>query len=656
MATPKANMSTSTVENIDDLLHLASEYYKQEDFENALHAWSDAIAIDPQRADLYVRRGNLLREQEDLNSAIEDYSEAIRLNRQFGLAYYGRGLAHAAQHNYHRAIHDFSEAIHLHPTYATAYSNRGIARAMQFDYENAIEDFATAIELDPSLAEPYMNRGNVHEAQGNYEDALHDYTAAIEQNPQHELTFFNRGNIRRKQGDIEGAIEDYQQYLTLGGGEQHGNRSEVELWVRDLHKVSESGESLFDEPANNAFDMPVPPISVVPIPTEDRTSTSTGTLPNIPPNIRGTQSNIQIDANRNFLYDPDLEPEPAPTSLPELRQTGTVPKVNIDEALDDVSYEQEFVPAQADFEQKFAPIPSDFEQEFAPAQADFDQEFAPIPVDEDELSNSGTAPDYTNDFSAAQSYGTGTLQEQDATFDDASDFAKARGFWDTIADKEYEGRPQTGMLGNVNEQAASSNSGQFEEPLFGSDYAAGTPAPSQHANADHFAENTEAADTPSTMFNRNFADYLDLSYATKEAQGNGAADDYDDYGANANDAYFPQPELDTLTDDFEQAQNSDTANERFPGYEPPTGNTGFLGEQKFTGDLQNERFPGYEPPPKTTDYLGEREFTPELENERFPGYEPPTGNTGYLGASDFAQQDEPELGDNILPPPGTGWL
>lgn len=80
----------------------------------------------------------------DLDAAISCYSEAIKLNPQFAEAYIKRGLAYSELGMYEKAIQDCTEAIKLNPNDAGyyyirrhCYMDAGMYPEARADYEMA---------------------------------------------------------------------------------------------------------------------------------------------------------------------------------------------------------------------------------------------------------------------------------------------------------------------------------------------------------------------------------------------------------------------------------------------------------------------------------------------------------------------------------------
>src|SRR5258708_2663966 len=97
--------------------------------EKAIAVYDQAIALDPDNADAYYRRGNAYYKLNEYKKSIADYEKAIALDPDYAQAYYRRGNAYQALHKYDAIKDEYEKAI--------------------ADYERAIADYEKAIALNP---------------------------------------------------------------------------------------------------------------------------------------------------------------------------------------------------------------------------------------------------------------------------------------------------------------------------------------------------------------------------------------------------------------------------------------------------------------------------------------------------------------------------
>jgi len=117
-------------------------------------------------------RRNILRQarrywfENEYDEAINSYTEAIKISPDDALAYCGRGDAYYQKGEYDKAIIDYTEMIRVYPDFKTACDlptvedaccRRGDAYFKKMEYDNAIHDYNTAIKryLDDNMTEKF---------------------------------------------------------------------------------------------------------------------------------------------------------------------------------------------------------------------------------------------------------------------------------------------------------------------------------------------------------------------------------------------------------------------------------------------------------------------------------------------------------------------
>ncbi len=124
------------------------------------------------------QQGNFLIMLGQIDKAIEAYSHAIELKPDDAQVYTNRGVAYYSKGKYDLAIQDLNKVIELNPDYPIAYTNRGMAYYSKSEYDLAIQDFNKAIELNPDYAETCYNRGELWLRLREWEKAKADLITA----------------------------------------------------------------------------------------------------------------------------------------------------------------------------------------------------------------------------------------------------------------------------------------------------------------------------------------------------------------------------------------------------------------------------------------------------------------------------------------------
>jgi tetratricopeptide (TPR) repeat protein len=161
----------------------AEAYYtrglNQEDLDQAIADFTEAIRIKPDWANVYDSRGCTYANKKEYDKAIADFNEAIRIYPEESMYFYHRGNVYEDKKNYSQAIADHTEAIRidsvdekgmtfgqdLRSTFAKYYGSRGRSYFEIKKFKEAIADFENALKLDP---DEEMYRNNLEVAKASF--------------------------------------------------------------------------------------------------------------------------------------------------------------------------------------------------------------------------------------------------------------------------------------------------------------------------------------------------------------------------------------------------------------------------------------------------------------------------------------------------------
>ena len=97
-------------------------------------------------------------ENEEYQQAVDAFTKIIRTDPRHVDAYLLQGAAHSMLGQYQGAIKDFDTAIRLKPDHALGYYNKGYAYDELGKFESAITEYDKAIKLNPDLGVVYLKR------------------------------------------------------------------------------------------------------------------------------------------------------------------------------------------------------------------------------------------------------------------------------------------------------------------------------------------------------------------------------------------------------------------------------------------------------------------------------------------------------------------
>jgi tetratricopeptide (TPR) repeat protein len=113
----------------------------------ALFYYDRMLAINPNRADVYYKKGVLYMSVDEPNRALEAYTRAIQLNPKDAQSLYNLGYMHIELKLYRQAIDFFTRAINAKQRNYQAHYGRGFAYEMLGNPELAKQDYHQSLEI-----------------------------------------------------------------------------------------------------------------------------------------------------------------------------------------------------------------------------------------------------------------------------------------------------------------------------------------------------------------------------------------------------------------------------------------------------------------------------------------------------------------------------
>lgn len=212
---PSAPQATPAEEQImlgRDLLEQGKGDLAIQHFEEATKLAGEAI----EKADAFFHLGNALRQLERFDDAIDAYSSAIANNPDDGEFYLRRGIAWFFKGEYGIAWDDFDDAsVIFLGTEPTAELWKGLARARQQRWLDAVNEYARAILQNPRYSLAYTNRGLAYLQLDEPDKAVLDFDQAIRNDPRNPVHYFRRGIALTRMGRTKAAVDSYDQAVRL---------------------------------------------------------------------------------------------------------------------------------------------------------------------------------------------------------------------------------------------------------------------------------------------------------------------------------------------------------------------------------------------------------------------------------------------------------
>ncbi len=170
---------------------LGDECFAQGKLAEAVASYEQALAIDPNYAEVYNNLGNVFREQGLPAEAERHLKQAILIKPALINAYYNLGSVLYMRGKLTEAIQIFNKTLEIKPNFIEAYNYLGIVYMALKNFTEAITCFQKALSLEPDFIDAYCNLGGCYQAQGKKIDALSCFRRANEIDPANSLAKMN---------------------------------------------------------------------------------------------------------------------------------------------------------------------------------------------------------------------------------------------------------------------------------------------------------------------------------------------------------------------------------------------------------------------------------------------------------------------------------
>lgn len=158
--------------NPDSYHLLSTVYFENQQFDSAIIAINNAIAIIPKVAYFYDR-ACYFAENNQLDSALADFNETIRLDAQHIGAYNNRTFyIWFPQKKFENAVEDLTKIIDIDTMNAFAYSNRSYAYYSLNQIERGFLDAFKSFDLEPRNPYLYKNFALLYSSIGEDTEAI----------------------------------------------------------------------------------------------------------------------------------------------------------------------------------------------------------------------------------------------------------------------------------------------------------------------------------------------------------------------------------------------------------------------------------------------------------------------------------------------------
>lgn len=201
--------------NDEAYFRIGQIYGKLNRLEEAAKYFKRVIELKPNIAETYFILGSTYGKLKRYQEAMENFKEGIRIRPNDAMAHDLLGRSYIDLGRRHEALEAFKEAIRLKPDFVEAYINLSKTYVLLGRYEEAVEASKDAIRIKPGSAEAHRTLGVIYSRFGKNEEAMGAFREALRIQPDFVPVYVSRGVAFLKMGQYERAIEDFNKAIDL---------------------------------------------------------------------------------------------------------------------------------------------------------------------------------------------------------------------------------------------------------------------------------------------------------------------------------------------------------------------------------------------------------------------------------------------------------
>lgn len=167
------------------------------------------------KADKLFLKGNKLYEQQQYEEAVEAYKEALQISPSEWGYYFNLALAYKKLGRKQEATESFQKAVELNPESYSSNKELGEALAKDGDYEEAKKYYLKATEISPDDPDAFYNLGVCLTNLGESEEALRLFLKTVELNKDYAEAYYQIGTLYISQNRVEEAVHNLEKFLEL---------------------------------------------------------------------------------------------------------------------------------------------------------------------------------------------------------------------------------------------------------------------------------------------------------------------------------------------------------------------------------------------------------------------------------------------------------
>lgn len=200
------------------------QFLKQQQYSQALHAYEEALNLDPLNFHAWNGKGTALYSQGNYKRAYDAYQRATEIDAENPVVWVSAGLALNRLKRFPQSLVHFERALKIDPTYVAAWNGKADAQLDMNMPEEAIESYEMALHHDEQSFQAWNGLGNARSILRDFAGAIEAYERALLANPRSAVAWCNKAEALIRHGHARAALDALHEATEL-------DRSYARAWM-----------------------------------------------------------------------------------------------------------------------------------------------------------------------------------------------------------------------------------------------------------------------------------------------------------------------------------------------------------------------------------------------------------------------------------------
>jgi serine/threonine protein kinase len=191
---------------------------KQQHYSQALHAYEEALRMDPRNFHAWNGKGTALYSQGNYRKAYEAYQRATEIQPENPVVWVSAGLALNRLQRYSQALVHFERALAIDSQYVPAWNGKADAQLDMNMPDEAIDSYSQALAYEPNSFQAWNGLGNAQSFVRDFSGAVDSYSRALLINPRSAVAWCNKAEALVRFGHNRAALDALNEATELDRG------------------------------------------------------------------------------------------------------------------------------------------------------------------------------------------------------------------------------------------------------------------------------------------------------------------------------------------------------------------------------------------------------------------------------------------------------